>query len=108
VKRLIIGGSIAALIAGGTGMSFAGAPGPNGNNNHGLCTAYFAGSATGQEHKHQAPPFVQLEKDADAAGNNDGTTTPQEVVDYCAPYLTGNGNGNGNNGNPNADRPEKG
>jgi hypothetical protein len=110
VKRLVIGGAIAALIAGGAGMSFAAGdgPGPNDNNNHGLCTAYFAGSENGQSHKHQAPPFVALEQAADEAGDGDGTATPEEVVDYCAPFLTGNGNGNGNNGNPKADRPQKG
>jgi hypothetical protein len=89
MKRLVIGGAVAALIAGGAGMSFAGQPGPNGHNNHGLCTAYFAGSDNGQAHKHQAPPFVQLEKDADAAGNNDGTTDAQEVIDYCADATPG-------------------
>ena len=102
MKRLVIGGAIAALVAGGAGLSFAGQPGPNDHNNHGLCTAYFAGSQNGMDHKHQAGPFVQLEQDADAAGNNDGTTDPQEVVDYCAPYLAGNGQDNPNNGNPSA------
>lgn len=88
MKRLVISSTIAALVAGGAGFAFA-APGPNGHNNHGLCTAYFAGSDNGQAHKHQAPPFAQLEKDADAAGNNDGTTTPDEVVNYCASATPG-------------------
>lgn len=35
-------------------------PGPNGHNNHGLCTALFNGSETGREHKADAPPFKQL------------------------------------------------
>ena len=89
MKRLVISGTIAAVVAGGAGFAFAGQPGPNGHNNHGLCTAYFAGSENGQAHKHQASPFVQLEKDADAAGNNDGSTTPDEVVNYCASATPG-------------------
>jgi len=47
-------------------------PGPNGHNNHGLCTAYFAGSATGQSHKHAAGPFVALEDAAGCATDSSG------------------------------------
>ena len=76
MKRLIIGGTLAAIVAGGAGFAFAD-PGPgNGNNTFGLCTAYFAGSQTGQDHKHQAPPFQALEAAATAAN--------QSVADYCA------------------------
>jgi hypothetical protein len=89
VKRLVISSTVAALIAGGAGFAFAGQPGPNGHNNHGLCTAYFAGSENGQQHKHQANPFVQLEKDADDAGNQDGTASPEEVASYCTDATPG-------------------
>ena len=47
-----------------------GRPGPHGPNNHGLCTAYFAGSAQGRADKHSAPPFMALEKAAESAGQN--------------------------------------
>ena len=47
-----------------------GRPGPHGPNNHGLCTAYFAGSAEERAEKHSAPPFEALEKTAQAAGQN--------------------------------------
>jgi hypothetical protein len=81
VKRLVIGGAVAALIAGGAGMSFAGAPGPNGHNDFGLCKAYFSGSQTGQDHKHSAPPFAALEQ---AASDND-----QTVEEYGADVTPG-------------------
>ena len=53
-----------------------GRPGPHGPNNHGLCTAYFAGSPEGRAAKHSAPPFVALEKAAESAGEN--------VTAWCA------------------------
>jgi hypothetical protein len=81
MKRLVISSTIAALITGGAGFAFAGQPGPNDHNNHGLCTAYFAGSDTGQAHKHQAPPFAALEQ---AASDQNET-----VADYCSTVTPG-------------------
>ena len=72
MKRLVIGGAVAALIDGGAGASFAGGPGPFGPNNWGLCNAY----AHNNDHAHQAPPFAALEK---AASDND-----QTVEEWCA------------------------
>jgi hypothetical protein len=87
VKRLVIGGALAALIAGGAGMSFAGAPGPNGHNDYGLCKAYFAGSQNGQDHKHKAGPFAAL---AAAADDGDDNTSPAEdVAAYCEDVTPG-------------------
>ena len=74
-----------ALSFGAVGFASAGEPGPNGHNTFGLCTAYFAGSQTGQDHKHQAPPFQGLEAAADAAG--------QSVAEYCAENGTHPGGG---------------
>ncbi len=82
MKRLVVAGIAAATLAGGAGVSLA-QPGPNGNNTFGLCTAYFAGSDTGREHKRNAPPFQALE---DAAGVEDDDTQEQRdeaVRDYC-------------------------
>lgn len=59
--------ALAAALAGlmlATGAVFA-TPGPNGNNDRGLCRAYFAGSGNGQSHERGAGTFVALE---DAAG----------------------------------------
>jgi hypothetical protein len=75
VRRALILAAVAATIAGG-GAALAD-PGPgNGHNTYGLCKAYFAGSETGQAHKHKAPPFANLEAAADAAD--------QTVAEYCA------------------------
>jgi hypothetical protein len=81
VKRTILSAAVLALGIAGTGVSFAGSPGPNGHNDYGLCKAYFAGSQVGQSHKHQAPPFAALEAAADAAD--------QSVADYCADKTPG-------------------
>jgi hypothetical protein len=88
-KRLAsIIGAAAVLTAGVVGAAHA-APGPNGNNNHGLCTAYYNGSPTGQAHKHKAGPFVALEKAADQAGDGDGTATADEVAAFCNGLVGG-------------------
>lgn len=50
-------------------ISASAEPGPNGNNNKGLCTAYFNGQKKGHD-KHGDPgPFQALE---DQAAENDG------------------------------------
>ena len=69
-----------ALTAGGMAVAVAD-PGPNGKNDFGLCTAYFAGSEKGQEKKHQAPPFQALEAAAEASD--------QTVEEYCADKKPG-------------------
>ena len=48
----------------------------------GLCTAYFAGSSTGQDHKHNAPPFQDLQAKADQANKS--------VADFCESQTPGN------------------
>ena len=79
MRRIVLGLAAAALVA-GSGAALAD-PGPNGHNNYGLCTAYFAGSDNGQAHKHNAPPFAALE-DAAAAQN-------QSVEEFCASATPG-------------------
>jgi hypothetical protein len=89
-----------ALLAGAASA----APGPNGHNNHGLCTAYFAGSDNGQSHKHKAGPFVGLEDAAGCMTNSDGTrscdcgdpngdgspdTASECVADFCSSATPG-------------------
>jgi hypothetical protein len=78
-RRIIVGG-LALLLSTTAGAALA-APGPNGHNNHGLCTTYFNGSETGQAHKRQAGPFQALEQ---AASDND-----QSVADFCAGLVGG-------------------
>ena len=85
-KRLavVIAGTL-ALSAGSLGLAQA-APGPNGHNNHGLCTAYFNGSENGQAHKRNAGPFVALEE---AADDGDPNTSPEEDVAVFCEGLVG-------------------
>lgn len=93
MKKLIASVFVAALLAGSAGAASAkndgsnagGNPGPNGANNHGLCTAYFNGSDTGREHKHNAGPFVALEKAAVDGGyqDEDGESVEHAVMDFC-------------------------
>jgi hypothetical protein len=127
MKKLIAFALFLGLIAGG--LAFAD-PGPNGSNNHGLCTAYFNGSANGQAHKRNAPPFVVL---AQQVGENNGVDDngdgnvdeqgemagPEAIWDWCMdpdnnpkgiggqpddPHSPGedpNGNSGGHGGGPN-------
>ena len=80
-QRVLVLVMAAAAIAGGSAVKASADPGPNGHNNFGLCTAYFAGSDNGQAHKHNAPPFVALEQAASDAH--------QSVADYCASQTPG-------------------
>lgn len=73
--------AIAAVAGGTTAVATALPPGPNGHNDFGLCTAYFAGSETGQEHKRKAPPFAALEAAASDAG--------QSMEEYCGSKTPG-------------------
>lgn len=85
MKRLVLGGAIVALLAGGASVSVAD-PGPFGPNNWGLCNAY----AHNNSHAHQAPPFEALEAAAEAED--------QTVEEWCAANGQKPGGGNGNGG----------
>jgi hypothetical protein len=69
MRTRIVALLVVAVLGGGyVGLAQA-EPGPNGNNDHGLCTAYFNGQKNGHD-KHGDPgPFQALE---DAAANSDG------------------------------------
>jgi hypothetical protein len=77
---------LAAVMA--TGLMFGGAfaiaeaaPGPNGNNDHGLCTAFFNGQKKGHDKNGNPPPFAAL---IEAADDDDEDTPPAEdVYNYC-------------------------
>jgi hypothetical protein len=98
---LMLGGATAATAAKGENQGKAG---PNGNNDHGLCTAYFNGQKNG--HEGGSPgPFAALEehseenapKNTDEDDNND-VTGIEAVWDYCnsvAKGIGGNGDENG-------------
>lgn len=93
-KSVLPMAAVAVLAFGALGLAppnvgdIPGNPGPNGANDFGLCTAYFAGSEEGKENKRQAPPFQALEQ---AAGDS--------VEDFCDNVDHPGENGNGNPGN---------
>ena len=80
MKKLLVTAAAGGLLLGGANLALA-APGPNGHNDYGLCTAYFAGSENGQEHKHSAPPFAALEAAAEESN--------QTVEEFCASATPG-------------------
>lgn len=97
MRKLIASVALAVVALGGgaaladhkpnhAGTRGNGNPGPNGSNNWGLCNAYSRGSANGQGHKHNAPPFQGLEAAADEAG--------QTVAEWCAENGLQPGGGN--------------
>jgi Spy/CpxP family protein refolding chaperone len=90
VKTLVVPAAVTLVALGGLAATATADPGPNDHNTFGLCTAYFAGSETGQEHKRKAPPFQGLEAAAEAAD--------QTVEEYCAENGTHPGQGGGNGG----------
>jgi hypothetical protein len=80
LRRALIAAVVTTTLASG-GVAALADPGPNGHNDYGLCKAYFAGSETGQQHRHAAPPFVALEAAAAAAD--------QTVEEWCADKTPG-------------------
>ena len=72
------------------------APGPNGNNDKGLCTAYFNGQKNGHD-KHGSPgPFAALEDAADEEDGDEGADsgdrfeTAADVFQFCDGMIGGN------------------
>ena len=91
----------AMFLFAGVGVSVASAePGPNGHNNHGLCTAYFNGQKNGHEEGNGPGPFGALEDEATDDGSNEDLDDEQQVSDdvfeYCEQYgIGGNPEQNG-------------
>lgn len=71
VIAVVIG--VLAMLGVGVGVSSA-EPGPNGNNDHGLCTAYFNGQKVGHgpgEETDDPPPFQGLQEKGEEYTNTD-------------------------------------
>ena len=68
-----------------------GNPGPNGNNNHGLCTALFNGSDQGRANKQNAGPFAALiAQSPDGPSDSDSTGgSLSDAWDWCQQYGVG-------------------
>jgi hypothetical protein len=81
-KQRVFALLFAGLIAGGGGMGVAQADpghnsaGPNGHNDHGICTAYFNGLKVGHEQGNSPGPFGALEDRFD-----DDT---QDIYNFCS------------------------
>lgn len=96
MKKLLAAASLGLLLAGGTVVGATAAPGPNGHNDHGLCTAYFNGQKTGHD-KHGSPgPFAALEQAADDSDSN--TSMTQDVYNFCTGVEKGIGGNPDQNG----------
>ncbi|HVF74427.1 MAG TPA: hypothetical protein VM938_05215 [Acidimicrobiales bacterium] len=93
-KVIAIAFGLLGMLGGAVGVATA-EPGPNGKNNHGLCTAYFNGSETGRANKRQAGPFAALERAADD-GDSD-TPIEEDVWRWCSDIAN---NPKGIGGNP--------
>jgi hypothetical protein len=98
-KRLL-GTLVVAFMLTGMFAAFGIAdPGPNGNNDKGLCTAYFNGQKKGHD-KHGSPgPFAELERIAEEGYDGDGDTA-DAVYWWCsirdgAPGIGGNPDNSG-------------
>jgi hypothetical protein len=103
LKKLLVA-LVATLAALGFANFAQAEPGPNGSNDHGLCTAYFNGQKNGHGQKenqdHQPPPFQGLEDagreytdndgvdndndgSTDEDGENTALTDAENIFNYC-------------------------
>lgn len=87
MRKLFASALVAATIAGGVGVAQAAKPDQPGKE-HGQCTAAFNGQKNGWGEGHP-PGFNDLYDAADTAGNGDGSTSVQELYDYCVAYGIG-------------------
>ena len=72
----------AAVLFAGFGVAdVSAAPGPNGKNDKGLCTAYFNGQKKGHTEGEGPGPFGPLEDEADDADEGDPAGTPNALED---------------------------
>jgi hypothetical protein len=88
-KRLAV--AAATLMFAGLGAGVVQAePGPNGKNDHGICTAYFNGQKKGHEQGNSPGPFGALED-----ANDDDI---QAIFDFCTGVEKGIGGNPDENG----------
>ena len=107
MRKTLLAAVTAIMLLAGVGVAQAKndgdhGPGPNGSNEHGLCTAYFNGQKNGHDKDgdgHSNPgPFAALEDTAtggeDPPDNDDPTNGSQdEIVEAVYNYCTGFGIG---------------
>ena len=103
MRKLIATGFTALLLAGGTGVAFAGHGGDGHKpQDHGLCTAFFNGNKNGWEKNGYPPPFQDLISRAEehAPENNDedpdnDVAGADAVASFCGDLVGGNPGPNG-------------
>ena len=102
MKKLLAAGAVAALMS-AAGLSGAIAahpqpgPGPNGSNDHGLCTAYFNGQKKGHDKNGNPGPFAALEQHADDGNSNENLEDEQQLSDDVFEFCSGVAKGIGGN-----------
>jgi len=73
MKKKLLALAVTSLMAfGATAAVGAADPGPNGDNDRGLCTAYFNGQKNGHDKNGQPGPFAALEETSRAYTDSDG------------------------------------
>lgn len=77
MRKSLLAAVVAVVTMFGLGGAFAASaePGPNGKNDHGLCTAYFNGQKVGHgpgEDTDDPPPFQGLQETGEQWTGNDG------------------------------------
>ena len=93
ILALLVAGAMAGGYVGvaeAKSPNAGGNPGPNGHNDHGLCTAYFNGQKNGHEQGNSPGPFGALE---DANGDD-----VQAIYDFCRAVEGGIGGNPDENG----------
>jgi hypothetical protein len=75
-------------------------PGPNGNNDKGLCTAYFNGQKKGHDKNGSPGPFAALEEAAGAEDGDDRDAVASAVYEFCMTAAGKDGDGVDIGGNP--------
>lgn len=106
-------GALLMLGMGSMAIAKADPPGPNGNNDKGLCTAYFNGQKKGhgdeENQDNQPPPFQGLEDhsreytdndgddndrdgETDEEGENETLTDAENIFNYCNDFGLIGGN----------------
>ena len=73
MKKIVVTAILTVMLATVAGTFGVQAdPGPNGSNEHGLCTAYFNGQKNGHDKNGQPGPFQALEDTSRAYTDSDG------------------------------------
>lgn len=82
MKRMLALFFGAAMFLTGFAVTNASAdPGPNGNNEKGLCTAYFNGQKNGHDKNGSPGPFAALEDASEDDGSNEDLEDEQQISD---------------------------